>query len=159
MSLAEVQTESTNNMSSLPTSHLNQATSGLKAPLALVVVHAVLFILSFVILFPLATIALRLEWAHSFRTHWITQCVAVILSFVAFAIAIAQSVQSKAYSSFDEAHQILGIIVTACLLIQVFLGFRHHIIFKAIRSRTWFSYTHMVFGRVVIYAGMVNAVL
>ncbi|GAB7340977.1 hypothetical protein MBLNU457_7312t2 [Dothideomycetes sp. NU457] len=147
------------NLTSIPSENLTQATGGVLPSKSLVVIHAILLGGSFVILFPLATMALRFEWAHSFRAHWLTQCVGTLASFIGFAIAIAMSVQSRLFSAFDTTHQILGIVLTCCLLLQVFFGWRHHVNFKVNRSRTTVSYAHMMFGRLLIYVGMVNTVL
>lgn len=123
----------------------------------LVVVHAVLLGLAFVIAFPLGTLALRV--LRSFKSHWIVQVISLGASVIGLAIAIALSILGIEWVHFSAAHQIIGIIAVALALAQGLLGYWHHIRYKELGKRISVSYMHIVLGRCVIWVGMVNLVL
>jgi Eukaryotic cytochrome b561 len=126
---------------------------------ALVVLHALLLGVAFIVVFPLGVIGLRWKWSVSFGVHWITQSIASIAAFVGLAVAIALSIVGIEYDGFDEGHQILGIVVVALLVLQITAGYIHHARFKVLGRRTSVSYAHLWLGRIVIYGGMLNAIL
>ena len=126
---------------------------------ALVVIHALFLGVSFVIVFPLGVIGLRFGFRGAFHIHWILQSLAATACLIGLILAITLSVTGIEYSSFSEAHQIIGIIAVAVLLVQAPLGYRHHQMYKAIGARTWVSHLHLWIGRSVIVLGMVNTVL
>jgi hypothetical protein len=125
----------------------------------LVYVHAVLLGFAFVIVFPFGVIGLRLRWRFAFRVHSILQSIATVASVAGLGIAIALSVVGVQYDGFDEAHQVFGIIIVALLASQVVGGLWHHRRFQKTGRRFIISYAHMLLGRIVIYSGMVNAIL
>jgi len=125
----------------------------------LVIIHALLLGAAFVIVFPMGVVGLRLRWAISFKTHWILQLFASIGAFIGLGVAIYFSIIGIQYDGFSEAHQIIGISVVALLACQIGFGYVHHLKFKAIGCRTGSSYIHMWLGRLLIYGGMMNAVL
>lgn len=126
---------------------------------ALVVLHALLLGIAFVIVFPLGAIGLRTLWKLSFTIHWILQLLASGASIIGLAVAVALSIIGIEYNDFDETHQILGFCVIALLVAQITGGIWHHINFKRLGRRTIVSYGHMLLGRILIYGGMVNAIL
>lgn len=126
---------------------------------ALVIVHALLLGLAFVIVFPFGVIGLRLRWRFGFRVHSILQSLATVASIVGLAVAIALSIIGVEYNEFDETHQILGFVIIALLAGQVVGGVWHHRYFKRTGRRAAISYGHMILGRILIYGGMVNAIL
>ncbi|KAJ9635652.1 hypothetical protein H2204_005612 [Knufia peltigerae] len=123
----------------------------------LVVLHAVLLGLAFVIAFPLGTLALRVF--RSFKIHWIAQIISLAASVIGFVVAIALSILGIEWEHFSAAHQIIGILVVALALGQGLLGYWHHMQYKKLGKRTFVSYVHIVLGRGVIWVGMVNLVL
>ena len=123
----------------------------------LVIVHAICLAGSFLLLFPLGVVALR--WFGWFRTHWILQILATFICIIGLIVAIALSAMDPEYVSFDNSHQILGILVVASLIIQVLLGYSHHRNYQKLGRRTWISHSHLWVGRLVIVLGMVNGVL
>ena len=126
---------------------------------ALVVIHALLLGVTFVVLFPLGVVGLRWRWSLGFRMHWISQTVTSVGALVGLALAIAMSVIGIEYDDFNQPHQLLGICVITFLAIQAAAGHLHHRTFKATQKRTAISHVHIWLGRVLIYAGMTNAVL
>ena len=123
---------------------------------SLVIVHAICLAGSFLLLFPSGVVALR--WFGSFKMHWILQISATSISIIGLIIAIALSVLDPEFMSFDEAHQILGIIVVVSLVLQALLGYLHHRNYQKSEQRTWVSHSHLWIGRGAIALGMFNAV-
>jgi hypothetical protein len=126
---------------------------------ALAILHALLLGVAFVIVFPLGTIGLRSWWNLAFKVHWILQLLAAGASFVGLAVAVTLSFIGIEYNDFDETHQVLGFCVIALLVAQIIAGIWHHINFKKLGRRTVISYGHIFLGRILIYGGMVNAIL
>ena len=124
---------------------------------ALVVIHAIGLAGSFFLLFPLGVILLR--WFGSFKFHWMLQVAASAICLVGLICAISLSVLDPEYASFNQTHQILGIITVAVLLPQIYFGYSHHLNYKKLGQRTTVSYLHLWSGRSVVLLGMVNAVL
>jgi hypothetical protein len=125
----------------------------------LVYTHAILLGVAFVIVFPFGVIGLRWKWRIAFQMHWILQVIATAASYIGLAIAITLSVVGIEYSDFNQGHQMLGLIVVGLLSLQVLVGYIHHQKYKEVRKRTVPSYLHIGLGRIVIYAGMINAIL
>jgi hypothetical protein len=125
----------------------------------LVYTHAILLGVAFVIAFPLGVISLRWKWRIAFTSHWILQAIATAAAYIGLAIAITLSVVGIEYSDFDQGHQILGLIVVGLLSLQVVFGYVHHQKYKKVGHRTVPSYLHIGLGRIVIYVGMVTAIL
>lgn len=124
---------------------------------ALVVIHAIGLAGSFFLLFPLGVILLR--WFGSFKFHWMLQVAASTICLVGLICAISLSVLDPEYASFNQTHQILGIIAVAVLLPQIYFGYSHHRNYKKLGQRTTVSHLHLWSGRSVVLLGMVNAVL
>ncbi|EXJ53444.1 uncharacterized protein A1O5_13312 [Cladophialophora psammophila CBS 110553] len=125
----------------------------------LVYAHAILLGVAFVIVFPVGVLGLRWRWSIAFKVHWMLQLFATVGAYIGLAVAVAMSITGIEYAAFGETHQILGIIVVAVLSFQVVMGYIHHVNYKRAGRRTTPSYFHLWLGRVLIYAGMVNAVL
>ena len=56
-------------------------------------------------------------------------------------------------SAMFTTHQFLGRTIVAFLLIQILLGWWHHVTFVRIRARTWVSYAHIWLGRMEMIGG------
>lgn len=127
----------------------------------LVTAHAVLLGISFVFMYPIGMILLRLPsrffgvWVHA---GW--QSLTTCLVIAGFIIALYFSLTSDRFHNIDKGHQILGIVTIGLLLLfQPLLGLIHHIRYKRIARRTLFGWVHLGLGRVLIAAGMVNVCL
>ena len=125
----------------------------------LVYVHAILLGVAFVLAFPLGIIGLRWNWRVAFKVHWMLQVVASVAAYIGAAVAVVLSVVGIEFSDFNEGHQVLGFIVVGLLSVQALLGYLHHRQYKNVGRRSVSSYLHIGLGRIVIYAGMVNAIL
>ncbi|OAL26718.1 hypothetical protein AYO22_04071 [Fonsecaea multimorphosa] len=126
---------------------------------ALVYSHAILLGGAFVIVFPVGVLGLRWRWTIAFKVHWILQLFATVGAYLGLAAAVFMSINGIEYAAFNQTHQILGICVVAVLSVQVIMGYIHHVNYKRFGRRTAPSYFHIWLGRVLIYGGMVNAIL
>jgi cytochrome b len=137
--------------------------------------HALIMLGSFVFLFPLGSLVLKV--LHKALWHGIVQILAVVLITVGFGLGISLSTQynkvcrahpSKANDhsnettnqnqskSFLSAHQIIGLLIFVALLIQLGLGLLHHRTYKQTKSPTTFSKIHRYLGPAVFLLGVIN---
>jgi hypothetical protein len=118
------------------------------------IIHAVLMSLSFILLMPLGVIFLRI--LERVRWHWMNQLLAAGTAIVSAGIGIYLSSMYTKSSSYNSAHQLLGLAVSAFLFLQFFLGFWHHRLYKATQKTTIYAPIHRYLGQVVILAGVIN---
>ncbi len=123
----------------------------------LIIIHAICLGGSFIFLFPLGVIALR--WFNWFRVHWMLQIITMTICILGLVVACALSVMDLEYTSFDETHQVIGIVAVVVLVVQALFGYVHHQRYKKLGLRTLVSYLHLWTGRSVILLGMVNTAL
>lgn len=64
--------------------------------------------------------------------------------------------QSK---NFNNTHQIIGLVVTVCVVIQFALGFFHHRMYKKTKQPTPLSPFHVWIGRIVIPLAIIDGFL
>ncbi|PVI01193.1 hypothetical protein DM02DRAFT_362727 [Periconia macrospinosa] len=122
----------------------------------ILIAHAVMASLAFVIFFPMGAILVRLSsFPGTWLLHGIFQVFAYLVYTAAFGIGvwIVSRVPVDLISSY---HPIIGIIVFALLFFQPILGLLHHFAYKKYRRRTVWSYGHLWLGRIVITLGMIN---
>lgn len=123
-----------------------------------VIIHAVVLSVAFIIIMPGGAIFLRLIPA-SVRWHWVNQTIATILVCIGGVIGLWLSTMYNRSSSYNSAHQILGIICVIAVLAQWFLGFWHHYQYKKHRMPTKFGAIHLHMGRIIlIFAIVVGAI-
>ncbi|KAK5214548.1 hypothetical protein LTR72_012277, partial [Exophiala xenobiotica] len=123
----------------------------------LVVLHAILLGVAFVIAFPLGAVSLRV--LRSFNIHWIVQLFTSVACLVGLCVAIALSALDVEWGDFDFAHQTIGIVVVVLAFVQGMLDYRHHMNYRKFKGRTVVSYVHVLFGRTIIWFGMLDTVL
>ena len=116
--------------------------------------HAVITCLAFILLMPLGAVFLRV--AGRFRWHWINQILASTIAFVGVAVGFYLSTIYNQSSSFNSAHQIIGIILTVGVAGQLFLGYSHHRIYTRTQRSTVYAFIHRYFGQVLIIVAVVN---
>jgi len=112
---------------------------------------------TFVILFPLGAAFIRLldnYVVHALNIHRSLQMFNAVLAIVGMALGIYTSALNEDH--FEAAHQYIGVIIIGLLFVQAALGQLHHIAFKRIGKRTFWSHMHIWFGRFVILFGIVN---
>lgn len=139
---------------------------------SLLIAHAILLPLAFVLLLPLGVLFLRLSSFVPVRLHYLTQATALLCALAGFGIAIAYSYYGYG-AIYNEYHQIIGIIAVVLLVGQAAGGILHHLSYKRKAasaaftpapeltkpSRTPLAIGHIWLGRVGIALGMINAVL
>ncbi|MCJ1473424.1 hypothetical protein MMC13_002075 [Lambiella insularis] len=123
----------------------------------LVLIHAVLLVGSFLLLFPLGVIILR--WFGKVKGHRIMQSFAAFFCTIGLAVAVVFSRVDREFSSFSKPHQIIGIVAVVALFAQAYFGYAHHLHFKKMGRRTTISHLHLWTGRLVVPLGMLNACL
>ncbi|KAL9114973.1 MAG: hypothetical protein Q9227_001216 [Pyrenula ochraceoflavens] len=114
--------------------------------------HGLLMTTSFLLLFPLGILSIRSGHPHSFRYHWILQVAASGLAFLGIALGLLLS------SAIVKLHQYVGVALLGLLLVQMWAGWRHHVVFVRLRRRTWVSDGHVWLGRGVMVFGWGNLV-
>lgn len=116
--------------------------------------HAFFMTIAFLILFPLGVLLIRSP-GNAFKKHWLVQALASTFTLAGAGVGLYMTGRHIP-STF---HQWLGLVITLLLVVQVILGWRHHIDFLRIRRRTWISYGHIWLGRWAVVAGWVNVIL
>ncbi|KAM7185512.1 hypothetical protein V8F20_011768 [Naviculisporaceae sp. PSN 640] len=99
--------------------------------------------------------SLSLSSITPFTRHWIPQAIATVLSLTGAVIGWSHTHFSRPKS----LHTILGSLISFCLVIQVLLGWRHHVAFLRIRQRTWMARVHIWLGRAILAMGWTNIML
>ncbi|MCJ1277685.1 hypothetical protein MMC21_005499 [Puttea exsequens] len=113
--------------------------------------------LAFAFLFPVGAIIIR---TASFRgavyIHAATQAFAYALAIVGFGLGIYIAVYPESQIKAGNGHPIIGIVVIGCLLFQPISGVIHHYIYKKHGKRSFWTPSHVWWGRVIITLGMIN---
>lgn len=136
--------------------------------------HAVIMIFCFLGLFPFGILILRLGgWV---RWHAVNQGLGLLGVTIGFGLGGQTSflynkvcghsmnlhlrhtdqMQSK---SFNDAHQVLGILLYLFLIGQFVMGFMHHRLYKKTQQPTKLAPVHVWMGRIIIPVGVANAFL
>ncbi|KAH1345242.1 hypothetical protein KXV68_003332 [Aspergillus fumigatus] len=120
------------------------------------IAHAVLMIVTFVLLFPL--IALGIPLFPSARTvviHASLQLCTLALVLAGFGLGISMA---RSLNFVGSYHPIIGIIVVASLvLFQPAMGLVQHWYFRRTGKKSLAAYAHRWLGRTAITLGMINA--
>lgn len=115
--------------------------------------HGLLGCLASLVLYPLGALLLRTSDSRAFNFHWTTQ------SFASVLLVLGAMLGWTLSRRIELVHQVLGLIVTACVALQVLLGWRHHVAFLRRRMGTWMGKAHVWIGREILVAGWVNVLL
>ncbi|OJJ02632.1 hypothetical protein ASPVEDRAFT_42136 [Aspergillus versicolor CBS 583.65] len=118
-----------------------------------VYIHGFLMSAAFIIFFPAGVIAIRSGSPRSFRYHWILQLLASIFVLIGTAIGLILA------HKIDTVHYYIGITVALCSVVQIGLGWRHHVVFVRIQTRQWASHGHIWLGRLFLLLGWANIIL
>lgn len=112
-------------------------------------VHGLIMTTCFMGIFAFGTFMIRLPHAQSFRLHWIAQLTASLL-----AIGSAAYMLSRA--KHLGPHKIIGLVITSLLILQVWFGYRHHVVFVRTRKQSLWTTLHLWVGRTVLGMGILN---
>jgi hypothetical protein len=138
--------------------------------------HGVVLGGSFMVLFPIGAIIIHVgKLKQAFAYHWICQLGITIFCLATVLVGLIFSENAVDVSSYDvlwkfesngcmwnqfrnfhEPHQILGTFLLGCLILQIGVGYWHHINYLQFKSRTNVSYAHIWMGRFVLVFGIVN---
>jgi len=136
-----------------------------------IVIHAVLAALAWVLLMPVGAILLRLNIQSPviLKLHAACQIIAFLVYFVAAGMGVWIIRQASDHVSlFSDPHPIIGLVILAVALFQPVWGIIHHrkfkralAVWKAGRAtqkpgRTGFGRLHLWVGRILITLAMVN---
>ncbi|KUL89127.1 hypothetical protein ZTR_06037 [Talaromyces verruculosus] len=123
-----------------------------------VIIHAAVLSVAFIIIMPGGAIFLRIIPA-SVRWHWVNQTVATILVGIGGVLGLWLSTMYNRSSSYNSAHQVLGIICVIAVFVQWFLGFWHHYQYKKHQTPTKYGAVHLHMGRIIlVFAIVVGAI-
>ncbi|KAL2814904.1 hypothetical protein BDW59DRAFT_17481 [Aspergillus cavernicola] len=115
-------------------------------------IHGLLMSTAFLVLFPVGVFAMRSGSQRALQYHWILQLLASVFVLIGMALGLIRA------HSLDSFHHWIGIIVAGCSLIQIVLGWRHHVLFVRIQLRQWASHGHIWLGRAVLLLGWTNVI-
>lgn len=121
----------------------------------MVIAHAVLLIIPFVILYPFSALTLYLfPTLGIMKTHAPLQIFNTCLVVAGMGLGIKIAKDSDQLSTY---HPIIGLVVISCLLaFQPAMGFLQHLYFRKTGSKSLFAYTHRWLGRTLIVLGIIN---
>lgn len=117
------------------------------------VLHGLLLTSSFYIFIPGGILFLRLDSAHAFNIHLVMQ---ILGSMTALSGATLGFLLSR---GIHVLHQYLGLGITITILLQVVLGWTHHVEYKLSNRKTWMGRCHVWFGWPVLILGWMNLVM
>lgn len=121
----------------------------------MVVTHAILASLAWVIFFPLGSILMRLlSGRYAFRVHAYIQLLGIILYTAAVGTGIWMG---RTTHKLKTSHPIIGLVIFGLMVLQVAAGMTHHwILYKKYLRRTHMARVHLWIGRILITLGMIN---
>jgi len=137
---------------------------------SILIAHAVLASLVWVIFIPSLAILLRLDIQNPvvLRVHAVGQFLSYIIFVVAAGMGIWLAQKSSAYGIWDNPHPRLGLAILATAFFQPFFGFVHHRIYKKraldkaagkatkAPGRTPIGRVHLWVGRILIFLAIIN---
>jgi hypothetical protein len=120
----------------------------------LVIAHAVLACMAFVLILPVGGIIIHLaSFKGGWLFHGLCQALGCVLYIAAAGMGIYMAINLRV---MNQAHAIIGIVLLIALLIQPFTGLLHHVAFRKRFRRTGSSFVHIWLGRLVITVGIIN---
>jgi hypothetical protein len=120
------------------------------------IIHALVSCGAFVLLMPIGAFLLRVE-PRSVLWHWIHQSVATVLAVAGGGAGVGISTLFNKSKGFNAPHQLLGIVIIFLALVQWYLGYWHHHLYRRIKKPTKYGVVHRYFGSAVIFLAIINA--
>lgn len=121
-----------------------------------VAIHGILLSAAFLLVIPTGIVAITLGGPRAFATHWRVQVAGLWMTVVGGVVGVLFSMRFSTFKNMGYRHQIVGLVIVGLALLQVALGWRHHVIFKKFHGKTVFSFLHVWLGRFLVMAGMMN---
>jgi len=122
-----------------------------------IVSHMAFMLIAFVVLFPMGYLLLR--YADSVKHHWWMQSAAICAVALGVGTGINESKLYNKSKTYSSGHQIIGLVVSALLLLQWTLGYIHHKQYPQKKRRTWITHTHLILGPILLLTGVSNGAL
>ncbi|KAH8691203.1 hypothetical protein BGW36DRAFT_349047 [Talaromyces proteolyticus] len=119
------------------------------------IIHAVLATIPLVLFLPTGVIFLRI-FPGSVRWHWVSQTVSSVIGLFGAAVGFYLSTWFNKSKSFSSGHQIIGYIICAGMIVQWFLGFWQHRIYKQKQSPTKYGLIHRYLGHFVFVLAIID---
>ncbi|KAF2458310.1 hypothetical protein BDY21DRAFT_371156 [Lineolata rhizophorae] len=119
--------------------------------------HALVMCGSFVVLFPIGVLILRV--LDRVMLHGIFQGIALLVVCAGVGVGIWISKLYNKSKSFSSGHQVYGLIVFVLLFIQWGLGFVHHLLYKKHQRPTILGKIHLYCGPGILVMGLVNGAI
>lgn len=120
----------------------------------ILLVHAVLASLAFLIFFPIGAILIRLgNFKNLLYVHIGTQIFSWLLFITAFGLGLYCGISGNYMA---EAHPIIGVVLVALMAFQPIVGWLHHSQFMRTGHRSAISHGHVWVGRIAIILGIIN---
>ncbi|SMR43406.1 unnamed protein product [Zymoseptoria tritici ST99CH_1E4] len=121
------------------------------------VAHAVFMCFTFLLIFPLGALSLRL--LRRALVHAAAQVLGVIFLTIGLGLGIYASKLYNKSKTFTTPHQILGLIIFASVFIQLGLGLTHHILYLRAGTPTIMGKIHRYLGISITLLGIANGFL
>ena len=102
-------------------------------------------------------LAIRSGLTKSFKYHWMIQLAASTFILIGCGMGIVLSFKHGGH--FIVTHKLLGLLLGLGVVVQSWLGWRHHVIFVKIGRRTAVSKYHVWIGRTIVVIGNLNVAL
>ncbi len=120
-----------------------------------VVAHAVLASVSWVVFFPLGAVLMRMMSGPN--TIWLHAAVQGF-STIVFTAAMGMGIwMARVTDSLNTYHPIIGLVIFSVIWLQIIMAFvNHFVLFQKHQRRTTLAAAHMWLGRILITLGMVN---
>ncbi|KAF2662027.1 iron reductase domain protein [Lophiostoma macrostomum CBS 122681] len=120
-------------------------------------VHSVLMCGTFVILFPLGVIFLRI--VEEVKWHAWMQGSGSVLLVAGVGVGVYASKEYNHSKNINNPHQLIGLAAVGITLIQLGFGLTHHLLFTKTQRPSIFGKIHLYMGPLVLIAGTVNGFL
>ncbi|PBP19025.1 integral membrane protein [Diplocarpon rosae] len=115
---------------------------------------AVLMIMAFVGLMPLAVLILRV--LESPKWHGVAQTISAAVALIGTGVGIVADIYDNRTKKFTSGHQRFGVTVMSAIISQIVLGFTHHRIYRRTQLRMSLARVQTWLGRPVNSAGTIN---
>ncbi|TVY94250.1 hypothetical protein LAWI1_G000705, partial [Lachnellula willkommii] len=121
---------------------------------AVLIAHATILPIAFVLLMPIGAIAIRLLsfkgliWVHAGMMIF---AYSLAIAGMGMGIWIALTV-----NKLDTYHAIIGLFVISCLIFQPVTGLVHHLLYKKTGGKNAATYPHVWWGRAIVTLGIIN---
>ncbi|KAF2995072.1 hypothetical protein E8E13_002638 [Curvularia kusanoi] len=116
--------------------------------------HAVIMLVTFVIIFPLG--ALLLRFLESVKAHYIVQTVGLLAAVVGIAVGLYLGTMYNHSKDVSSGHQVFGLILLILLLAQWAIGLYHHLRFRKYKRPTIYGRVHLFAGPAIVLGGIIN---